>query len=318
MRRLSCILISILTVLIPSVVYANQPSSDKEAACLSTCVSLNQPAKRVVALNWSAAEMLLSLGIKPVGITEGRGYRKWQTNNPQLPEDVAEVGRRQEPNLAVIANLKPDLIVGYDFRHQRLYPVLNQIAPTLLYQQFPRLDQPEFRYFEQAQQIFATLAVVTGTERQAALMLDDMDKTLVKLRKAIKESGLAGTSVTYGKFVGMGYGLRIFSNHSLAGSVAEQLGLNYQWQSTLPGKDFVHLQLEQLPGVINTHLLLAGNQTDSERMTRSPVWPYLPFVKQNALSEVEPLWSFGGPKSIERMARVFTKSLLDWKEKSNG
>ncbi|CDT04968.1 ABC-type Fe3+-hydroxamate transport system, periplasmic component [Vibrio coralliirubri] len=318
MRRLSCILISILTVLIPSAVYANQPSSDKEAACLSTCVSLNQPAKRVVALNWSAAEMLLSLGIKPVGITEGRGYRKWQTNNPQLPEDVAEVGRRQEPNLAVIANLKPDLIVGYDFRHQRLYPVLNQIAPTLLYQQFPRLDQPEFRYFEQAQQIFTTLAVVTGTERQAALMLDDMDKTLVKLRKAIKESGLAGTSVTYGKFVGMGYGLRIFSNHSLAGSVAEQLGLNYQWQSTLPGKDFVHLQLEQLPGVINTHLLLAGNQTDSERMTRSPVWPYLPFVKQNALSEVEPLWSFGGPKSIERMARVFTKSLLDWKEKSNG
>lgn len=318
MRRLSCILISILTILMPSVVYANQPFIDKEVVCLSTCVSLNQPAKRVVALNWSAAEMLLSLGIKPVGIAEGRGYRKWQTNNPKLPEDVAEVGRRQEPNLAVIANLKPDLIVGYDFRHQRLYPVLNQIAPTLLYQQFPRLDQPEFRYFEQAQQVFTTLAVVTGSERQAALMLDDMDKTLVNLRKAIKGSGLAGTPVTYGKFVGMGYGLRIFSNHSLAGSIAEQLGLSYQWQSSLPGKDFVHLQLEQLPGVINTHLLLAGNQTDSERMTRSPVWSYLPFVKQNTVSEVEPLWSFGGPKSIELMAREFSKSLLDWKEKSNG
>jgi len=67
--------------------------SDNAALPLSLPSTLiNTP--RTVALNWSAAEMLLSLGIKPVGLTSINGYRKWQSNHPALPEGVAEVGNR--------------------------------------------------------------------------------------------------------------------------------------------------------------------------------------------------------------------------------
>ncbi|MFB9133811.1 ABC transporter substrate-binding protein [Vibrio olivae] len=287
-------------------------------ACLSTCVTLDKPALRVVALNWSAAEMLLSLGVEPVGVTEIKGYKKWQTNHPQLNASAVEIGRRQEPNLTEIAKLKPDVIIGYDFRHQRLYSMLKRIAPTLLYQQFPRVDQPDFRYFDYAQTVFRHLALLTGKVDQGQAQLNAMHATLAQLKQQLASAGLGGKSVTYGKFIGMGYGLRIFSNPSLAGSVATALGLDYHWRNTLPGKDFVHLQLEQLPHIHDTHLLLAGNQTDSERMTTSPVWPFLPFVKTHQFSSVEPLWSFGGPASITRMAKAFTQSLLDWQEANRG
>ncbi|BDR15912.1 iron-siderophore ABC transporter substrate-binding protein [Vibrio sp. STUT-A11] len=302
-----------------AVTLANPSSHEgKLNVCASTCVTLDKPAVRVVALNWTAAEMLLSLGVTPVGVTEIKGYRKWQTNHPELPDGVTEVGRRQEPNLTEIAKLEPDLIVGYDFRHQRLIKALNGIAPTLLYQQFPQVGQADFSYFQQAIIVFRELATLTGKNSKGEMLVDEMHQTLRDLRQKLAERGMEHKSIAYGKFVGMGYGLRMFSKDSLAGSVANELGLNYSWQSTLPGKDFVHLQLEQLPDINHTHLLLAGNQTDSERMTSSPVWPYLPFVKHHLYSDVEPLWSFGGPISISRMANAFATSLLKWKETSDG
>ncbi|WP_432459634.1 MULTISPECIES: ABC transporter substrate-binding protein [unclassified Agarivorans] len=297
-------------------------SSSSQAApvqlCLASCIHLNHSAQRVVALNWSAAEMLLSLGVTPVGLTQNAGYRKWQTNHPELPEQVTELGRRQEPNLAAIAQLKPDLIIGYEFRHARLLSALEQIAPTLIYQQFPHPQQADFNYFEHSQRVFRHIAQALGKTEQAVQQLKAMDERFMQLKQQLATAGLANYSVSYAKFVGMGYGLRVFTRDSLAGAVALQLGLRYQWQTGLPGKDFTHLQLEQLPQLKHSHLILAGNQADGERMTLSPVWSKLPFVQAQRFSKVTPLWSFGGPESAIRMAEAFTQSLLDWQEQQHG
>ncbi|UAA37367.1 iron-siderophore ABC transporter substrate-binding protein [Paraneptunicella aestuarii] len=288
-------------------------AAQNEKVCLSTCVTYSTPAKRVVALNWSATEMLLSLGITPIGVAQGNGYRKWQSNHPELPDTVAEVGRRQEPDLVTIAQLKPDLIIGYDFRHARLHSALSKIAPTLLYQQFPRPEQTNFRYYDAIPHIFISIAQVTGTQEQAKNKLESMKQQLAQWRSDIAAAELGNHPVTYGKFVGMGYGLRVFGQQSLAGSIAKELGLNYQWHSVLPGKDFTHLQLEQMGEFSNTHLILADNQTNNERMIASPVWSQLAFVKNHQISETPALWSFGGPDSVMRMAQAFTESLLEWK-----
>lgn len=291
-----------------------QQAQKQQQVCLSSCVTLNKPALRVVALNWSAAEMLLSLGIKPVGVTLIKGYQKWQTNHPELPLDVAEVGRRQEPDLSTISQLQPDLIIGYEFRHRRLYDSLQSIAPTLLYQQFSDASDKQFNYFTQSQKVFLGIAQSVGKKTLAEQIINNMYLELAALKQQLKQAGLNDYPVSYGKFVGMGYGLRVFDQHSLAGSIASQLGLKYYWQQSLPGKDFTHLQLEQLALLQNSHLLLAGNQVDGERMTDSPVWSYLPFVKQKRYSQVPALFSFGGPVSALRMAKAFTHSLLNWQE----
>nr|BBJ32542.1 iron ABC transporter [Alteromonas sp. K] len=292
--------------------------------CLSTCVELSQPAKRVIALNWSVIEMLLSLEVEPAGITQGNGYRKWQSNHPALPENVTEVGRRQEPDLVGIAKLKPDLIIGYNFRHARLHAALSRIAPTLLYQQFPQKgdkspdsqntnESKDFLYFDAVPAIYNGIAKAVGKSELAQQKLVTMESELVALQAKLDHAGFANYPVSYAKFVGMGYGLRVFGPQSMAGTVAQKLGLSYRWQRTLPGKDFTHLQLEQMSELADSHIILADNQTNNDRILTSPVWSALPFVKASLISHTSGLWSFGGPDSILRMAHAFTDSLLEWK-----
>ncbi|MEI6897320.1 MAG: ABC transporter substrate-binding protein [Psychromonas sp.] len=267
---------------------------------------------RVVALNWSAAEMLLTLGIKPVAMTAKSGYRHWQSNHPIIPDDVVEVGHRAFPSLAVIMQQNPELIIGYPFRHARLFDELNSIAPTLLLQQFARIEQPEYRYMNQMSSNYLILANSVGKGALARQQLLQMDDEFKRLRLLLEAANLQDKKIVYGKFVGMGYGLRVFSQQSLAASVAKKLGLNYQWEISLPGKDFTHLQLEQIKLLQDTGLILVQETSGrGERMTNSPLWSEHEFVKNNDIFIVSPLWSFGGPVSALRMARAFTKVLLE-------
>ena len=271
-----------------------------------------QQEPKVVALNWSAAEMLLSLGIQPQAVTSRNGYRKWQSNSPALPDDVVDVGNRAFPSFPLLMQLQPDLIVGYPFRHARISGDLNRIAPTLLFQQFGRIDQPQYRYMQQMRRNYLTLAQQLGKAELAQVQLREMDSELARLKQQIVLAGLAGKPVAYGKFVGMGYGLRVFSTQSLAASVANQIGLNYAWDSHLPGKDFTHLQLEQIQLLEDTALILVKeSQSKGERMTLSPLWAQHQFVKNDDIYYVPALWSFGGPVSVIRMARAFTAALLE-------
>jgi len=270
----------------------------------------NQP--RVVALNWSSAEMLLTLGIQPVAMTSINGYRTWQSNHPAVPDQVVELGDRAFPSLPAIESQQAALIVGYPFRHARLLAPLSSMAPTLLLQQFARAEQHDYRYLEQMRSNYHMLATKVDKQALAELQLTQMDAELTRLRLCLAEAGLQGKRVVYGKFVGMGYGLRIFSQQSLAASIAKRLGLNYEWNINLPGKDFTHLQLEQIHLLQDNALILVDQGAEKgRRMTGSPLWGQHEFVKNGDIYPVPALWSFGGPVSALRMARAFTQTLLE-------
>ncbi|MDR6220174.1 iron-siderophore ABC transporter substrate-binding protein [Deinococcus soli (ex Cha et al. 2016)] len=103
--------------------------------------TLPAPATRVVALGPHALDLLLSLGIQPVGYGEAAQLNLRQYGSPirqirylgsRVTGAPTYVGDRFKPNLEVLASLKPDLIVGEHFA-QDTYPALNAIAPTLLF-----------------------------------------------------------------------------------------------------------------------------------------------------------------------------------------
>ncbi|MGI9280126.1 MAG: ABC transporter substrate-binding protein [Endozoicomonas sp.] len=280
----------------------------------TTMASMTEPdlpaiPEKIAALNWTQAEMLLTLGVVPAGVTSIKSYRKWQSDDPVIPEGVTELGQRAEPGLEAIAALKPDLILGYKWRHSRIADELNTIAPTVLYTQYPSQEDP-VDYFVRMQGIFRSVALILGREALAEKKLKEMESELQQARSVIKAAGLSGHKVVVGKFVGMGLGLRVYGDSSLAGAIVNKIGLDNSWHSALPGRDFTHVDLLKLTTIGDASLIIIGSQPDNlPDMAQSSVWNALPAVKEGRVYYLPALWSFGGPESAARMATAFASHL---------
>ena len=94
-------------------------------------VQLDKPPEKVIALDWALTETVLSLGINPIGVADVQGYQSW-VKKPELNGSVMDVGSRREPNLELITELKPDVIL-ISQHMSAMYEKLNAIAPTLVY-----------------------------------------------------------------------------------------------------------------------------------------------------------------------------------------
>ncbi|WP_271982804.1 ABC transporter substrate-binding protein [Pseudoclavibacter terrae] len=85
--------------------------------------------QRVVVLEPVELDTAVALGVTPVGAAVA-------SNVAGIPEylgvdGVEPVGTVPEPDLEAIAALKPDLILGTESRHSKLYDQLGAIAPTV-------------------------------------------------------------------------------------------------------------------------------------------------------------------------------------------
>lgn len=279
------------------------------AIASSTEPDLPESPEKIAALNWTQAEMLLTLGVVPAGVTSIKGYREWQSDDPVMPESVTELGQRAEPGLEAIAALKPDLILGYKWRHSRIVSELKTIAPTVLYSQYPSQEDP-VDYFLRMQGIFRSVAHILGREALAERRLKEMESELEQARSSIQAAGLTGQKVVVGKFVGMGLGLRVYGDLSLAGAIVNRIGLENSWHSSLPGRDFTHVDLLKLTTMGDASLIIIGSQPEHlPTMAQSPVWNALPAVKEGRVYYLPALWSYGGPESAVRMANAFARHL---------
>ena len=101
----------------------------------------NRP-DRVVALDPHTMDLLLSLGVQPIGYAEvdvalvhpflmGAEMTEVKYLGDRLTESPTFIGSRNQPSLEAILALKPDIIVGED-ADSSSYSALSQIAPTML------------------------------------------------------------------------------------------------------------------------------------------------------------------------------------------
>ena len=146
--------------------------------------TLNAPAQRVVALGPHALDLLLSLGVQPVGYGEaaqlglgdfGSPIRQIRYLGSRVSGRPVNVGDRFKPNLEVLAALKPDLIVGENYA-QEAYPALSRIAPTLLFEGIHTGDW---------QKTLPVLARAVGREAQARTVLTRHAEQLSSVRKQL-------------------------------------------------------------------------------------------------------------------------------------
>ncbi|WP_103504224.1 MULTISPECIES: ABC transporter substrate-binding protein [Streptomyces] len=274
-------------------------------------VTIDEPATKVVSLEWTYTEELIALGVQPVGNADNDGYRAWITApGAELDEEVTDVGDRQAPSIEKIRQLEPDLIIADDDRAQANLEELRDIAPVL---SFKYTTQPQL---ETMTGNFTEVARAVGREDQAEEVIGRIDTAADDLRSRLEEAGKDGLkySVAQG-FTANGTGtVRLLTDDALVPQVLNQAGMTNGWDGEPDEWGMTSVGVEGLTNLDDDVTLLTVASEDDSPFTGvfagNPVWEGLEFVKEDRWLQLDPgTWLFGGPLSAVYVLEEAGKAL---------
>lgn len=238
-----------------------------------TCVP-NNP-QRIVILSLDTLGNVLPLGVKPIAIANenvGEFYS-------YLPEDqvqgIETVGDPAQPNIEAILNLKPDLIFGWGgYDPEGIYPLLSQIAPTVLYHWQDDIWQDVFKF----------AAEVLGKQAEGQAALQRYEARIQELKAALGDRYQDKTiSVVYFYFGRIGSAAK----NSVPGLILSDVGLQRPAAQDIVVKpwgsiEFSEEELSKADG--DVLFAITFNEDDEQflkQLEQKPLWRTLKAVQQN-------------------------------------
>ncbi|MFE0252256.1 iron-siderophore ABC transporter substrate-binding protein [Streptomyces sp. NPDC059010] len=277
-------------------------------------VELDGPAKNVVGTEWHEVELLISLGVDPVGVADVKGYKTWDTAVP-LKNEPKDIGTRGEPSMDTIAALSPDLIVASTDLPPAAVKQLRKVAPVLEVRSANAADP-----IGQMTKNLDLIARATGTTQRAGQLKDEFDANVTEGRKALKDAGLGGAPLAFadGYDISHQISIRPYTSGSLIGAVNEELGLKNAW--TLKGDKDYGLGTTDVEGLTQlgdgARFAYIGNDGDTsstpftDALAKDKVWTSLPFVKKGNVHRLpDGIWMFGGQQSMGAYIDALVKEL---------
>ncbi len=147
-----------------------------DATDATVCIPENP--QRVVGLMEADVDALLALGITPVGSTNGRGQLTPPRYLADYLTDVASVGQFYSPNLEVLLELEPDLILFGGFTDETVLAQLNAIAPTV----------NTLQNGESWQSHFERVAAVMDMSAEADVFIADYDARIAEIQAELGDN----------------------------------------------------------------------------------------------------------------------------------
>lgn len=273
-------------------------------------ITLDGPAKKVVALEWTYAEDLLALGVTPVGVADIKGYHEWVTAGPRLGKGVKELGTRQEPSLESIRALDPDLIITSTHRAEGSIKELERIGTTLMFDPYEGNDQ-----YAEMRSTLQKIGTAVGRADAAKQALSTLDGELEKARENLADAGKDGAEVT----VARGYTTdgaavsEIMTKATIPGALLPKLGLVNAWKAKADAYGMSTIDVEGYQQVEKSSLLYVAAKNDDvfvEDYAGNALWKRLDFVKGDRVHALDPgTWYFGGPLSTAQIASEYARAL---------
>ncbi len=310
---LLCILLMLLTVGLVQAQESGACPVDAQAvthAMGEACVPENP--QRVVALEWTYVEDLLALGIQPVGVADIEGYHNWVNIPVALDESVVDVGTRAEPNLELIAELNPDLIIGVQFRLTQNYDELSAIAPTLVFNPYP--DDLSVSQYDEMTTTFTTIADVLNREEEAQAVLAQLQDTYARAQAALEAAGRGGERfiISQGWSADNAVTFRLFTDNAMAVQILEQLGLENAWDDAPQLYGYTEIGVEGFAELSDEafNFFYVAQEGDNNFFAESPLWSSLAFVQaERAYWLGGDAWLFGGPLSAEGVVETVLQAM---------
>ncbi|WON77898.1 Fe(3+)-hydroxamate ABC transporter substrate-binding protein FhuD [Serratia sp. UGAL515B_01] len=256
---------------------------------------------RIVALEWLPVELLVALGVMPLAVADIHNYNQW-VQHPRLPKSVIDVGQRTEPNLELLQQLNPSLLLlskGYGPAPQKLQP----IAPTMEFAFNDGGREP----LDVAKNSLQQLATRIGLEARAIQHLQLFDTFLVDARSRLQS--YRQQPLLLFSLLDTRHALVIGQN-SLFQAVMERLDIENAWQEETNFWGTSVVGIERLMTVKNARAIYLdhGNQTMMDKVSTTPLWQALPFVRQGQLRQMPAVWFYGATLSAMRFCHLLAQA----------
>ncbi|WP_447554546.1 ABC transporter substrate-binding protein [Vreelandella sp. EE22] len=257
-------------------------------------------------LDWTIAETLLAIDAPVSGVAQIPAYHDW-VGEPRIPDDVTDLGLRQQPNFELLAQSPPEgFLISPMF--EGLTPKLERIAPVISL----ALYSPGANTWQEILDFTQRLGAITHREAEADALVDDTEALLGELRRDVPTNTPPLLMI---QFMDARH-VRVFGENSLYNAVLDKLGLTNAWQEPTNAWGFVLTGVEALARYADATLVIvdplpAGVQA---QLSESGLWQHLPAVQNDRLVRLAPVWSFGALPSVQRFAKELAAALAHGEE----
>lgn len=261
-------------------------------------LKLDKIPERIVSMDFSFTDMLVSLGVQPVGIADDGTPELFMDSVKDQLGQYTSLGSRYEPNIELISSVQPDLIIADINKHSAALSQLEQIAPVLV------LDDFQADY-DQMLKNFDIIAKAVGKEKEGAERLQKHKQLVKEAQQKLSTSGLTVLPAVVNPKGFFGH-----SDHSYTGSIVKLLGFTDPLQNE---KSYPELTLEQLVELNPEVLFLMPTEevTVVNEWEKNPLWSKVDAASHNRIFTVERRnWSLSrGLLGSEQIMTDITTSL---------
>ncbi len=234
-------------------------------------VELPYEVNDVISLSAQFTDHLLSLDIVPVGNIAGESGQEVSWLHERL-NGTTYIGHMQAPEIEMMLDLKPDVILAVEKHHGKAADNLKAVAPTIFLKDMEQDWRELFRY----------VAEVTNRQELAEERLKQFDNRLAelssKLPESVKEESVMFLRIHHKES-------RLFGADSHVGKIAyDQLGLKYpenapQIEMEMP------LTIETIPDFNPDHIFVFDTAKDKNvealnDLQNHPMWKQTKAVQE--------------------------------------
>lgn len=282
------------------------PISRRSALAALTGAAVVTPAAaadpRIAVMEHDIAEAMLTLGTAPFALAEAERYRSLFTS-PELPPDCIELGASWEPNIELLTEIRPEIILASPDR-SLLAPLLERVTAVVTIAPTEGLDR--YRRGLELLDLVGECLRRGNAVRSAA---QEIEHRLDAARQAL--AGKRWPPIYLAAFVEGGTHLEIYGPGCLLHDALTRLGLANAWTWPMPDYGWVVAGIERLVDTPEAIVILLDFDGDQRRIARSfqdsSLWQSLPLVAAKRVVPVPAVSVWGGAPTVvlfaERIAR---------------
>lgn len=244
---------------------------------------------RIVSLDLAITESLLALGVIPLAVANKRWYQNFIVN-PPLPESVREIGLPDEPNLELLALLKPDLICATRSQVQ-LNSRLQQIAPLVAMDIF----QPDSSPWQLAQNMIAQLGQYASRRERADQLIQQAQEQLTDVGARLQK--YRTRPLFLARINDDGRHLLLFGRRGMYDDLLQRMGFHNAFDGKTNAWGGAIVGLDHLLSQPDARLIFFNNRQDRHSvdvLLTSPLWKAVPLIREGRYSAMNRLYPSGG------------------------